>query len=58
MIIKVCGMREYLLSTGYQRLTANTDFSLAEQTSNAWGVNDDITFEYLYNQLRNRKETL
>ena len=41
---------------GYQRLIANTDFSLAEQTSNAWGVNDDITFEYLYNQLRNRKE--
>ena len=49
-------MKSYLLSTGYQRLTANTDFSLAEQTSNAWGVNDDITFEYLYNQLRNRKE--
>ncbi len=49
-------MKSYLLSTGYQRLIANTDFSLAEQTSNAWGVNDDITFEYLYNQLRNRKE--
>lgn len=54
--INLTNMKSYLLSTGYQRLTANTDFSLAEQTSNAWGVNDDITFEYLYNQLRNRKE--
>ena len=54
--INFTNMTSYLLSTGYQRLTANTDFSLAEQTSNAWGVNDDITFEYLYNQLRNRKE--
>ncbi len=54
--INFTNMKSYLLSTGYQRLTANTDFSFAEQTSNAWGVNDDITFEYLYNQLRNRKE--
>lgn len=54
--INFTNMKSYLLSTGYQRLTANTDFSLAEQTSNAWGVNDDITFEYLYNQLRNQKE--
>lgn len=54
--INFTNMKSYLLSTGYQRLIANTDFSLAEQTSNAWGVNDDITFEYLYNQLRNRKK--
>ncbi len=54
--INFTNMKSYLLSTGYQRLTANTDFSLAEQTNNAWGVNDDITFEYLYNQLRSRKE--
>ena len=54
--INFTNMKSYLLSTGYQRLTANTDFSLAEQTCNAWGVIDDITFEYLYNQLRNRKE--
>lgn len=41
--INFTNMKSYLLSTGYQRLIANTDFSLAEQTSNAWGVNDDIT---------------
>ena len=55
--INFTNMKSYLLSKGYQRLTADKDFSLAEQTSNAWGVNDDITFEYLYNQLKDRKET-
>lgn len=55
--INFTNMKSYLLSTGYQRLMANADFSLAEQTSNAWGVNDDITFDYLYNQLKDRKET-
>ncbi|WP_455672351.1 LTA synthase family protein [Phocaeicola sp.] len=55
--INFTNMKSYLLSKGYQRLTANTDFTLAEQTSNAWGVNDDITFDYLYNQLTERKES-
>ncbi len=55
--INFTNMKSYLLSKGYQHLTADKDFSLAEQTSNAWGVNDDITFEYLYNQIKDRKET-
>lgn len=55
--INFTNMKSYLLSKNYQRLTANTDFTLAEQTSNAWGVNDDITFEYLYNQLKDRVES-
>lgn len=54
--INFTNMKSYLLSKGYQHLTADKDFSLAEQTSNAWGVNDDITFEYLYKQLKNRTE--
>lgn len=54
--INFTNMKSYLLSKGYQRLTADKDFSLAEQTSNAWGVNDDITFEWLYQQLKDRKE--
>lgn len=55
--INFTNMKSYLLSKGYQHLTADKDFSLAEQTSNTWGVNDDITFEYLYNQIKDRKET-
>ncbi|MCD7926616.1 MAG: sulfatase-like hydrolase/transferase [Bacteroides sp.] len=55
--INFTNTKSYLLSKGYQHLTADKDFSLAEQTSNTWGVNDDITFEYLYNQIKDRKET-
>ena len=54
--INFTNMKSYLLSKGYQRLIANTHFSLAEQRSNAWGVNDDITFEHLYNFLKGRKD--
>ncbi|MDE5678465.1 MAG: LTA synthase family protein [Phocaeicola sp.] len=55
--INFTNMKSYLLSKGYQHLTADTDFSLAEQTGNAWGVNDDITFEYLYRRLKDRTES-
>lgn len=54
--INFTNMKSYLLSKGYQHLRADKDFTLAEQTSNAWGVNDDITFDYLYNQLKDRNE--
>lgn len=55
--INFTNMKSYLLSTGYQRVTADTDFSLKERTSNAWGVNDDITFNHLYNTLTERSDT-
>lgn len=54
--INFTNMKSYLLSTGYGHLTADKDFSLSEQTSNAWGVNDDITFEYLYEVLKKRQD--
>ena len=56
--INFTNMKSYLLSKGYQRLRADVDFTLKERTSNAWGVNDDITFDYLYNQLKDRKDSL
>ena len=55
--INFTNMKSYLLGKGYQKLTANTDFSLSEQVSNAWGVNDDITFEHLFKVLEQRDET-
>lgn len=54
--INFTNMKSYLLTTGYQQLTADKDFTLSEQTSNPWGVNDDITFEHLYKVLKERKE--
>lgn len=54
--INFTNMKSYLLGKGYQKLVADTDFSISEQGSNAWGVNDDITFKYLSNQLKGKKE--
>ena len=55
--INFTNMKSYLLSKGYQKLTADTDFSLSERTSNVWGVNDDITSEWLLEELKKRLET-
>ena len=52
--INFTNMKSYLLSKGYQKLTADTDFGLSERTSNVWGVNDDITADWLLEQLKNR----
>ena len=48
-------MKSYLLGSGYQKLTADVDFSTNER-QNPWGVNDDITCEFLYNQIKQRPE--
>ena len=53
--INFTNMKGYLLTTGYQKLTADVDFKLTD-LQNVWGVNDDITFEWLYNDIKNRKE--
>ena len=55
--INFTNMKSYLLSKGYQKLTADTDFSLSERTSNVWGVNDDITSGWLLEELKKRPET-
>ena len=54
--INFTNMKSYLLSKGYQKLTADTDFSMAEQASNAWGVNDDITAAWLLDRLKGRTD--
>ncbi len=56
--IDFTNMRSYLLGNGYQKTTSMEDFSFKEQYSNVWGVNDDITFDWLYNQLLQRKDSL
>ncbi len=53
--INFTNMKSYLLGSGYQRLTADVDFNLTD-LKNVWGVNDDITFEWLYNDIKNRKD--
>lgn len=53
--INFTNMKSYLLESGYQRLKADVDFSLA-QRQNPWGVNDDVTFEDLYQTIRKRTQ--
>ncbi len=53
--INFTNMKSYLLSKGYQKTVADKNFSLSQQRSNAWGVNDDITFDYLYSQIEQKK---
>lgn len=56
--INFTNMQSYLWSNGYQSITADTDFSAAERQTNAWGVNDDITFSVLLEKLKNREDSL
>ena len=55
--INFTNMKSYLISSGYQSLTSNLDFTLKERKTNVWGANDDITFDHLYNTLKERTDT-
>jgi phosphoglycerol transferase MdoB-like AlkP superfamily enzyme len=52
--INFTNTKGYLLAMGYQHITSDVDFTEAQRHSNAWGVNDDITFDYLYRQIVKR----
>jgi phosphoglycerol transferase MdoB-like AlkP superfamily enzyme len=56
--IDFTNMKSYFLSNGYRKITSDEDFTLKEQHTHAWGVNDDITFDRLYNEICERKDTL
>lgn len=56
--INFTNMQSYLWSNGYQKITSDVDFSAAERKTGAWGVTDKITFDYLFNRLKNRKDSL
>ena len=51
--INFTNMQSYFYSSGYDRITADRDFPLSSRLSK-WGVNDDLTFAYLYEELRRR----
>lgn len=56
--INFTNMQSYLWSNGYQDITADTDFTLAERKTNAWGVNDDITFSRLLQEIKAKDDSL
>ena len=48
------GMQSYLLMGGYQHITSEDDFTEAQKNYSKWGVNDAVTFDYLYHQIAHR----
>ena len=56
--INFTNMQSWLYSSGYSHITSETDFTLQERKTNNWGVNDDITFSRLFEELKSRKDSL
>lgn len=48
--INFANMQSYFFSAGYKSIVSDRDFPLGERL-NKWGVNDNITFPYLYKSL-------
>lgn len=49
--INFTNMRQYLLATGWQRLTWKHDFTVDEQQTAKWGVADGIMFARLFSEI-------
>ncbi|MDR1919825.1 MAG: sulfatase-like hydrolase/transferase [Tannerellaceae bacterium] len=48
--INYTNMRSYLYSSGYSRITGDSDFPAASRLSQ-WGAHDDVAFKHLYESL-------
>lgn len=46
--INFTNMQGYLRTGGYSTLVSEMDFTAAERSETKWGVNDHVTFSYLY----------
>ena len=51
--INFTNMQSYFYSSGYSKITADTDFPVADRLSK-WGVHDNLTFDYLYEDIKGR----
>ncbi|MBR5298372.1 MAG: sulfatase-like hydrolase/transferase [Parabacteroides sp.] len=51
--INFTNMQSYFFSSGYSRITADRDFPISSRLSK-WGVNDDLTFQFLYEDIKKR----
>ena len=49
--INFTNMRSYLVTTGFEKLLWQKNFTIQEQQSANWGVRDDITFNKLYDMI-------
>jgi phosphoglycerol transferase MdoB-like AlkP superfamily enzyme len=53
--INFTNMQSYFYSAGYNSIVADHNFPLSDRLSK-WGVNDDITFTYLYNSITKKEK--
>lgn len=53
--INFTNMQSYFFSSGYSQITSDRDFPLTSRL-NKWGANDDITFRYLYEKIKERDD--
>ena len=51
--INFTNMQSYFFGSVYSRITADRDFPITSRLSK-WGANDDITFRYLYEDIKSR----
>ncbi len=51
--INFTNMQSYFFGSSYSRITADRDFPITSRLSK-WGANDDITFRYLYEDIKSR----
>jgi phosphoglycerol transferase MdoB-like AlkP superfamily enzyme len=55
--INYTNMQNYFRSMGYRGIISDKDFTLEEQHTHAWGVNDGITFDCLYHLIQKREHS-
>ena len=53
--VNFTNMKSWLMSHGYTSIISDVDFTASERHSNAWGVNDGITFSRLAGMLKNEE---
>jgi phosphoglycerol transferase MdoB-like AlkP superfamily enzyme len=56
--INFTNMKSWLYGTGFKHVTSDADFTHLERKTNAWGVNDDITFSRLLSEIKERRDSL
>ena len=52
--INFTNMQSYFFGSGYSRIVSDKDFPITERLSK-WGANDDVTFDYLLQDMKNRE---
>lgn len=56
--INFTNMNSWLYQAGFRNVTSGADFTASERHTNAWGVNDDITFSHLLEEVRECGDSL